>query len=147
MLLEIKTLQKANVLLIDDDINFCQLMVSQGQALNYHVDYFLSLFDVSNLGWINKYDVVIIDFYLVGETAVQITEYLDSFCSIPVMVISSVPIEEKFLKNFPKIVKECSVKSIGPEQLLLRAKALASTQKHYDWAHATSTAWIENSTD
>ena len=145
--METKTLHKANVLLIDDDINFCQLMVAQGQALNYTVDYFLSLFDVSSLGWINKYDVVIIDFYLVGETAVQITEYLESFCAIPVMVISSVPIGEKFRKNFPKIVKECCVKSVGPEQLLLRAKALASAQKQYDWSHAVSSTWIENSTD
>ena len=140
-------MQKASVLLIDDDINFCQLMVSQGKAIGYNVDYFLSLFDVSSLGWINKYDVVIIDFYLVGETAVQITEYLESFCSIPVMVISSVPIDEKHRKGFPKIVKECNVKSCGPEQLLLKAKALSSTHKHYDWSHATSSTWIENGTD
>ncbi len=145
--MDIKPLQKANVLLIDDDINFCQLMVSQGHAMNYNVDYFLSLFDVSSLGWINKYDVAIIDFYLVGETAVQITEYLESFCSIPVMVISSVPIADKVRKSFPKIVKEFSVKSLGPEQLLVKARSLASSQKQYDWSHVVASTWIENSTD
>lgn len=118
---------KKDLVLIDDDQVFCQLMKQHALKRGIEMDCFLNLAEMGSIGQFLNYRVAIVDYRLEQMTGIEVAEYFPVFFNqIPVILISQSPIElcGNAREKLPPSVKSFAQKSEGPEAILDKALLL-----------------------
>jgi len=106
-----------NILVLDDDPTFGQIMRQVGAKKNVSISYCRSVDELSNLdSW--DYDVIIMDYDLGSFSGFELTEYLEKFTSVEVPVILVSQSKLKCTQHWPQSIREFVHKGLGPFAIL-----------------------------
>jgi FixJ family two-component response regulator len=114
--------RKRGVLLIDDDPQFCALVLGLARAMGIPARAYPSLSEMTTFAELRNYDVAILDYYLQSFKGPEIAEYIDVFFSeLPVVVISGGDLGEIDCNVWPECIRQFVSKQSGPYAIISAA--------------------------
>ena len=114
--------QQQRILLLDDDENFGQLMLSLAQSKGIHLVYFPSLSSMGSFARLGEFHLILLDLYLDKMQGTEIAQYVDTFWqNTPAVLISAERQENIHCSDFPRCIKGFICKDIGAIDLLDQA--------------------------
>lgn len=121
---------KANIVLIDDCLEFRHIMEAWAQVVSVNLKSFASLADMYSFAHLKNYDLAIIDFHLKSFCGIEIAEYVDVFfADLPVVLISGDSLVRK--ENWPTCIKGFIEKKDGPRAILQKSLQILEKVRYY----------------
>ncbi len=120
-----KKLREHDLLLIDDDPDFCALFSAYGRCHGINIDWYTNLDELHQIGECWGYGAAIIDYDLTSITGPQITEYFPSLLMETPVVLISATRRTPPSEQWPEQVKIFIGKYEGIEKILSTALAVA----------------------
>ncbi|MEZ4744016.1 MAG: response regulator [Bdellovibrionota bacterium] len=110
---------QGKIVLIDDDLSFCQIMKAYASVRGWQLDAFVSLEEMGSIGKLSEYTSAIVDYNLKSMNGLEIAEYLPAFFGeMPMILVSGSDQKEKRDNPWPNSIKAFVHKCEGPEKIL-----------------------------
>lgn len=106
------------ILLLDDDHDYGRLITQVAQHRGLRVDHYESLIDLGNLGRLESYKVVVLDYHLSHTTGLEIAAFLGVKLPWIPALITSADATIKGQLDLPKNVFSVIEKRHGPAELM-----------------------------
>lgn len=114
--------RKIRALLIDDDVEFGEMMKSYAEYSSVDLEHHESLIELGSVGGLKGYDLIICDFFLEAFNGSEVAELVEVFFyNTPVVIVSGKAEFTDKKREWPSCVKGVVVKQYRPDMILEKA--------------------------
>lgn len=126
------SLCQKRVIILDDDPVYLNLFTVIAGTLGFSVKGYKSLAEMTSFAYLNRYELVFVDYHLESFKGTEIAEYVDVFFpKLPVFLVSS-DRDIQREKDLPVSIKKVFLKTDRPSDILRDALKTVEQMHYYD---------------